>query len=150
MKINKKAEIPVIKTLIILVFTGIILILLMLILFNGQKFELEEQKIKKQLVENIILQKNCFGENYGFINSSMFTEDSLKKCLGSIEKEGVAIRIFIDGTQVFYDEKRYNREASFCAIKGASNKCFTQKYPVIYQNNNEEYQRTMSITTVFN
>lgn len=125
---NKKGLNPITFLIMSLVVVVLLLILTVFLLQTTEVF-IDEDKKNSQLINNQILNKNCFSERYGIIEREKFNQDSIDKCLEKFQ--GELIRVFLTDNRVFYfdlKEDEFLQRNSFCSY---STSCFENKFPII-------------------
>jgi len=129
---NKKSQFPMIKTLIIL-FVATIILLTYMILLSGEKVNINDKKLKTQIVIDRIFNNNCFSNEFGFILKDKFTKESLENCfVGSKE---LLIRLNLDSEKInpntiYYNKDQFIKMAPLCKFK-SSILCTELKYPIL-------------------
>jgi len=139
---NKKAEVPIIKFIIILLILSVMLIWYIFILFQANNLSIEQKNLKIQEVQKMIFDKKCFSNEYGIINSKQVTQENLNKCMQEIEN--VFFQIKIKGKELFYGpEEEFERRTKLCNIKTKSQKCANLRFPVTYIDETGKSQDTL-------
>ncbi|MFW5704967.1 MAG: hypothetical protein ACOCXG_03915 [Nanoarchaeota archaeon] len=128
---SKKAEVPVIKFIIILLILSVMLIWYIFILFQANNISIEQKEIRIQEVQKIIFDKKCFSNEYGVINSIQFTQENLNKCMQNLEN--VFFELSIKEKKLSYGlEEEFQRRSRLCTLKTESQRCANLKLPVTY------------------
>lgn len=139
--LNKKAQSPPLMRFIpILLVVTTVLTVLLIILFTMSSISIEDKRLKTQLVENTILNKNCFSEQFATIEESKYNEENLKKCFGE-NLNRISFEMRIDSkNSLYYNKDFFNEKTNLCSIKDSNVMCTTLKYPIQYITQNKETQ----------
>jgi len=135
---NKKGELPALKTILILLVAITILISYLLILISSKNFEIDDKKIKTQLILKKIISNNCFGKDYATFQEDMFNQNNLDKCLGT--NKNIYVKVYIKGKEKLYlnnEKNEFLKRKKTCSFLKKSNLlCSDIRYPITYISSN--------------
>ena len=141
----KKAGIPVVEIILILLFTTIVFILFAVLIFGGQQVDIEENHLKAQLISTTVIQNSCVFDEFGYVNSTLLTDVNLQECLGIVSKDKVGVRVVGPGGSALVNSNRFDRDYARCGIGGSTVSCFDQTFPIRYiaeDKNGVKYEKT--------
>jgi hypothetical protein len=112
---NKKAQIPVIKTIVIILTTVVIFTTFLIVLIGSSSTPINNKKINTQLVVNKLINSKCFSEEFATIENKNFNQNQLNKCFQGIDNT-VLFRIKLSGKGYLYsgDEETFNQKKILC------------------------------------
>lgn len=142
---NKKAQIPVIKVLLILLLSSMFLISWILILNHDTT--IDQKKIHTQLLTKKILNGNCFSKKYATINLEEFTDENLKTCLGPTKNTQIHL-IIKDTKELYYNTKENFETQTNKCFKNSNILCTENKYPITLKTKTKTQIKELTIQTI--
>lgn len=150
---NKRAEVPWIKLIVILLITSTILITFIIALSQLNHVEINDKKLRTQIIINNLLDSKCFSNKFATIEKNKFTQDNLNLCLSGLEEETL-VRVIL-GSQEFYlneDDKNtmknnFDFKKSLCGLN-SNILCSKVKYPIIIEDNNKYETEVLTIQII--
>ncbi|MCA9495751.1 MAG: hypothetical protein KC589_02315 [Nanoarchaeota archaeon] len=151
LKSNKGGEIPMVKTITIILTASIILISFLIILIPAKSFSIDEKKINTQLAIKKIINSNCFSDEYASIEESNFKQENLDTCLSGNEE--LLLKTYILGGEKLFlngKENEFNQKKKTCSFSSKSNTlCSDVRYPIIYIDSKQNrHNRILVIQTL--
>ena len=140
---NKKAEFPVIKTVVILIVSVVILLTYTIDLASN-KINFDDNKINTQVTLNKIFNSKCIFKNYGIIEENEFNQKRINSCFNSNKNVLVKLLIPLDmkNNVVYLGSKdEFDFDAQLCNMK-SSILCSKLIYPIILKNSKNEQKNT--------
>ena len=148
---SKKANFPLTKVLVILLISIIILITYIIIL-SSYSISIDEKKIKTQIIQNQLINKNCFSNDFAKINEIEFTQENFNACLKNINDEKTLVRIELKNISIFYSNEKkeeFIEKVIYCKYSKVSILCSEIHYPIIFKNkNNVSSNENLIIQTI--
>ncbi len=148
---KNKAQIPIQKTLIILGLSTIIFITMLLLLFQTTKVNIDDKKLKTQIVISKIFNSDCFSKDYATIEEQYFTQDNLNNnCFKNLEND-LNLRLSIDmGKNYIYanEESEFTRKKNYCNAPDSNILCTRMIYPITYIDTSNKQQSTHLIVEI--
>ncbi len=135
---SKKAEFPLIKVLVILLISIIILITYIVIL-SSYSIVIDEKKIKTQIIQNQLINKNCFSNSFAKINEEEFTKEKFNQCLKNINDVKTLVKIKLKNINTFYSNEKkeeFIEKSTYCDYIKTSILCSEIYYPIIFKDKN--------------
>lgn len=127
---GKKAQAPpLIDILPKILIASVALIIYMIIIFNMSSISIDDKRLKTQLVENSILNKNCFSDTFATIKEEKFTNENVKSCFGE-NVERTSFLIELNGKNLYLNKDLFDEKINFCSLRDSNVKCTTMQYPV--------------------
>lgn len=146
---RKKSQIPLIKTILIILITAIILITFIITLSSMNNISIDNKKINTQITINKILNSKCFSDKFATIDSKLFSQSNFNQCFTGINDE-ILVRIKIENGESFYlneKETLFKQKVNFCSTN-TNLLCTQMVYPIIYKRNNEKEIKKLIIQTI--
>ncbi len=130
---SKQAQIPLLRTIFIALFTAMILVWFMILLLQLKTISIEDQETRTQLVISKFLRANCFSDDFAVINRNLFTQEEVDRCFRGLD-ERIVIRARIIGSDYLYvnnKKSEFEQKAGLCNV-GESNSqlCTKMQYPI--------------------
>lgn len=142
---TKKGQVPLLKTIFILLVSTIILIIYSSNLSNA-KYLSDDRKTRTQIVETKILNE-CFSNELGTIKISDFKEETLNYCF-KVDISNIFAKIIVDNKELYLGKKEdFENKQQFCSSPKSNLMCTKLKYPVIVEDQNK--QPKQSILTLY-
>lgn len=137
---NKKAEFPLINTIVIILISSFILISFIIVIFQSKSMYIDEKKINTQLVINKFFSDGCFDNNeFGIFDFNLLTEENLNLCLKGIDNE-ILLRVTIENEsgilkELYLNEnkEKFSNLANYCSLN-SNLLCSEIKYPSYFKN----------------
>ena len=137
---SRKSQLPLIKTILVLLITIFILVTYMFIL-NSDKVNIEDRKLNAQLIISELFNKNCFSNEFGVFDLDKFNQDTINSCL--VYSDDILVALKFDESSLLYlgDKNEFNLKSQLCSNEGNVN-CYKMIYPVVlkdksfYKNSN--------------
>ena len=137
---NKYAQIPLLKTIIILLTSTLIIIVYLIALHQMQTLYIDDKKTRTQIVESKIL-TNCFSKEFALIEKDKFKQETINDCFAD-NSNNLYVEIKIDNTKLYLGQKEdFETKAQFCQNIKSNLLCTKLKYPIILKTNENEYQQ---------
>ena len=142
MKNLKKAQFPVIKTILIIIITIFILITYIIDL-SSNKIILNEQKLNTQLTIKKIFNSNCFSNKYATIELDKFNQEKLDNCFKGNQKILAKLIIENKNTNPLYigEKEKFQFKAQLCNSK-SNLLCSKLIYPINIITSKNKQKRT--------
>ncbi len=141
---TKKAQVPIIKVIVIIFTIAIFLISWILIL--NLNIAIDERKINTQLAIKKIIDGNCFSDQYATIQEDKFNQETLQQCYG--KNNVTKIRLKINNEEIYLTNKDdFNREGGKCS-QTSTLFCTELKYPILYKTKNKIEIKELKIQTI--
>ena len=133
---NKRSQIPMVMTIVILLTFTIILISTMLILLNMKNISIDDRKINSQIAIKKIINSNCFSNEYGTIEIDKYNENTLNNCFKG-EDNILLIMGLENKNELFLNSKKeeISDKIKLCSSK-SSQLCSELKYPILIKSEN--------------
>ena len=159
---NKKANLPIMKVILILFTTSMIFISFMFFFFDAKNINIDNKKINTQIAIKKIINSNCFSDNYATIEESKFTQKKLNDCFKNFDEEiylNLAVinihskQISMYKNYLYLNENKKEFKTKSIACNSFSSKsnyfCSTIKMPITYLNaNNLEFEAILEINII--
>ncbi len=153
---DKKAEVNPVEMIAVILVASLVVIMYVLILFQANDLQIDEKKIKAQLVVSRILNSNCFSSDFATIKESEFTQENLNECLKG--NEGIWMRMYLsdiefktNGNALYLNNNKddFLLKTNLCSTNTRSILCNDLKYPVVYLNEqNKPETRILSMQII--
>lgn len=114
--------------------------------------DIQNERSKSQIIENRLLE-GCFSQRLTIVESERFTKEYIDThCIQNIP-ENMFVKVNItEGETIFVqdsEEKLEEGDISRFCLEGSSVECFFRKYPIHYENvNNEKEARILGIQVI--
>lgn len=128
---SKKAEIPAIKTIIILLVTTLIFLTFTIILFKTSNHTIDDKKLETQIIVNKLFNSNCFSDEYGIINEDEFTSENLQECFKNLPSD-LAFQVKLEGSNskaIAINPTIFENKIKLCSLQ-SNLLCTDMSYPV--------------------
>ena len=147
---NKKASIPIIKTIVILLISTLILLSFILILLKTSGVKIDDKKLQADIIANKLFNSNCFGKEYGIIEKNLFTQENLDNCYKNLP-ENMAFCVDINEPGLnpsCVNEEIFNAKKSYCL--NSNMYCTEITYPITLKTGNNQESRKLKIQVIIN
>lgn len=142
--LNKKAQIPAIKVIAVLITVALFLISWVLIL--QLNISIDERKINTQLVTKQILGGNCFSDKYATFNNDKISKNSFQDCLNLNNNKNLAVRFNLAG-HIYETKSNFDKQGKKCTISNTI-LCTELKYPVTYIKDNKSEIKELTLQVI--
>lgn len=136
--LNKKGEISFgIKTIVMGLITMIIFITYIVILLQASTVNIEEKKIKTQLITNNFFTSKCLSDEFATIEETSYDQDILQECFKNLDKD-ILFRIKIDNKKDYLyssTKEEFLQKMGTCNIPKSNQLCTKMAYPITYITN---------------
>ena len=146
--LNKKAQLPIQKTLLILIFTTIILISFLIILIPSKNVEIDDKKIKTQIINKKLL--SCFSEEFNIIEIDKYKQENLDYCLKNLDNVLVKINLN-EGTYTYLNNAKEdfeNKAQIGCKVDKSNLLCTKNQFPTIVKFNENYEIQTLEVVSI--
>jgi len=147
---SKFGQIPLLKTIIILLSSSLILIVYIIALNQMQTIHVEDKKIRTQIIESKLINE-CFSNELGTIESDKFTESNLNSCFNE-NTNNIYVKIILEDKtdKILYigNKEDFENKMQFCQNQKSNILCTKLKYPIIYKENENELKQKILTTLV--
>ncbi|MDA3855405.1 MAG: hypothetical protein PF569_04040 [Candidatus Woesearchaeota archaeon] len=144
--LNKKGNISLgIKTIVMALIIVIIFVTYMIILLQASKVNIEEKKLKTQLITNKFFTSKCLGNEFATIEDNNYNQDLLQKCFKNIDND-ILFRIQIENKKDFIystTKEEFIQKMGLCGITKSNQLCTKMAYPVTYIEDEEYSTETL-------
>lgn len=138
---NRKANFPLLNTILILLTSTIIIIVYLIALHQMKDIYIEDKKTRTQIIESKILNK-CFSNEFGVIEESKFTKENLNLCLKEDSK--IILKISVNNKELYLGDKtEFEDKKQFCSNLKSNILCTKLKYPIIYKESDTELKQSI-------
>lgn len=144
--LNKKGNISFgIKTIVMALVIVIIFITYMIILLQASKVNIEEKKLKTQLITNKFFTSKCLSDEFATIEDINYNQDLLQECFKNIDSD-ILFRIKIENKKDYIyssTKEEFIQKKGLCGISKSNQLCTKIAYPITYIKNNDYSTETL-------
>ena len=131
---NSSAQIPVQKTILIILVSSFILISFLIILVPYSNIYIDDKKINTQIsIEKIL---NCFSDDVGIIDTDKYSSEELNSCLKNQDNILVKVKLQ-ERNEIYLNEDKINFEnkKEIACNVNSNVLCTEMAYPVVVRSN---------------
>lgn len=130
---SRKAQDNTILTILITIVPILSLVIWAVLLTNTNDIEIDNSKIRTQLIVNQIFSKQCFSDTYGTIEKEKINQKNLDDCLHGLDEKNLVKLYFPENQILYYDGKKDMHEdrRRFC-FSNSNFYCTQMIYPVTF------------------